>query len=117
HGDAALVLVAGALTRGLRSRDVVARFGGDEFAILLPDTRAGAAVGIGERILTELAHESATFVGGLSVSIGVAELERLGSGAEVLAAADRALYWAKTSGGGRVALAPRSDTRAQEVSP
>lgn len=109
HGDAALVVVAGALSHGLRNRDVVARFGGDEFAVLLPDTLAHTAVGIGERILTDLTRLSSTFAGGLSVSIGVAELERTESGADVLEAADRALYWAKNSGGGRVALAPRSE--------
>lgn len=106
QGDAALVAVARILTQGLRIRDVVARFGGDEFAILLPGTGARAAVTIGERILLDLTHETSMFVGGLSVSIGVAEVERTGTSTDVLAAADRALYWAKRAGGGRVALAP-----------
>lgn len=109
RGDAALVAVAKALSVGVRQRDVVARFGGDEFAILLPGTAAKDAVGIGERILAELNRSDADFGGALSASIGVAELELTGRSGDVLEAADRALYWAKRAGGGCVALAPPAD--------
>jgi diguanylate cyclase (GGDEF)-like protein len=108
RGDAALVAVAKALSMRLRARDVVARFGGDEFAVLLPETTGEIAIRIGERILDELKGRAQALDGELSVSIGVAELESGVAAADLLVAADRALYWAKCTGGGRVALAPRA---------
>lgn len=107
QGDAALVEVAAVLSHGLRARDVVARFGGDEFAVLLPHTTGHEAVEIGGRILARVHERAASFPGGLSISIGVAELEASATPNELLVAADRALYWVKHTGGGRVSLAPR----------
>jgi diguanylate cyclase (GGDEF)-like protein len=107
RGDLALVEVARVLSQRLRSRDVVARFGGDEFAVLLPDTPASVAADIAERILSELRGTPSALPGGLSVSIGIAELEGVLSAAELMAAADRALYWVKSTGGGKVSVAPR----------
>jgi diguanylate cyclase (GGDEF)-like protein len=108
QGDAALVKVASILSARLRARDLVARFGGDEFAVLLPETTTDVAIRIGERVLNELRDHPGDLPSALSVSIGIAELEGDATAAELMVAADRALYWVKSTGGGRVAIAPRA---------
>jgi len=108
RGDAALVTVADALSRGCRRDDVVARLGGDEFAVVLPNTLGTEAVSLGERIVAALKHDTLVATAGLSVSIGIAELEHAATAGELLAAADRALYWVKSTGGGRVSIAPKA---------
>lgn len=107
RGDAALVAVSNALSHGCRAEDVVARLGGDEFAVVLPNTFGVDAVALGERIVAALKRDRVVATAGLSVSIGIAELEHAATARELLAAADGALYWVKSTGGGRVSLAPR----------
>jgi diguanylate cyclase (GGDEF)-like protein len=111
-GDDALIVVAQVLSNSVRATDVVARFGGDEFAVLLPQTAASEAIVLGERILAEVTQRSTTSTSPLGLSIGIAELSATATPNELLAAADAALYWAKKTGGGRVAVAPASVLRA-----
>ncbi len=99
-GDAALAAVAGGLRERLRSTDLLARVGGDEFAVLLRSTgRRGAeevADALTERVLqTRLAPGMPEIV--LSASVGVTEFgaEPLPTLAELFAAADAAMYAAK----------------------
>jgi diguanylate cyclase (GGDEF)-like protein len=106
-GDAALRLVGECLARTCRSRDVVARWGGDEFAVLALWTTGREGLILAQRIretLAGLGHE----LGGdgcPTVSIGVAEL-RAGARAEtLLVTADEALYQAKLAGRDRAVLA------------
>ena len=111
-GDRALQVVAAAIRGSVRTTDVAGRFGGDEFAVLAPQTTARDAVEVAARIQTALR------VGGVdmpSVSIGVADLETAdvdGAGPEALyQAADEALYDAKRHGRNRAEVAAKSGAR------
>jgi diguanylate cyclase (GGDEF)-like protein len=102
-GSRALVEAAGVIRASARETDVVARFGGDEFALVLPDTGSEGATAVGERIRERVAAWS--FLQGegltirLTVSIGVATLPDVASSSEQLIhAADEAMYWVKDHG-------------------
>lgn len=74
-GDRALLLVAGVLTSGVRSIDLICRYGGDEFAIVLPDCAASVAQCVAERLAVGVDAARVETAGGaitLSVSIGLA---------------------------------------------
>jgi diguanylate cyclase (GGDEF)-like protein len=104
-GDRALCAVAASLRRATRDYDVPARFGGDEFCVLLPETALDGAIVVAERIRADVEAD-----GGVTVSIGVAAHSGDGIGADdLLALADRAAYRAKFSGRNTVAIAPLGD--------
>jgi diguanylate cyclase (GGDEF)-like protein len=98
-GDDALVKVAGRLRDAVRDVDVVARIGGDEFAVCCPDlTDLASAEQLAERVRAsiERVHPS------LTASVGVALGSRGGAtGRELLSRADAAMYRAKRSGGNK----------------
>ena len=106
YGDGVLVHVAELIRGTLRASDVAARYGGDEFALILPETGREDAAGVAERILAAfqgspfIAHGRQPFaIGG---SMGVATHPRDGySATTLIAAADVALYDAKDLGGNR----------------
>ena len=101
-GDEALKIVGNVIRETLRGADVAARFGGEEFAILLPQTTAPEAAMIAERIRqnveeTKFPHRRVT------LSIGVASCSaELCSSPNLISAADKALYEAKRRGRNRV---------------
>lgn len=103
-GDVALAVVGEVLNRTCRSRDVASRFGGDEFAILLPRTTAAEAKILAERIRTEISQRRRKcpppLDTRLSVSIGICDLASLPDPRARLLfeSADKALYTAKQSG-------------------
>jgi diguanylate cyclase (GGDEF)-like protein len=114
-GDEVLRALAAELRQQVRESDVVGRFGGEEFTVLLPRTDGDGACRIAERLrssagLLSVAADPTTDARiSVTVSIGVAVLGRHGSNLfELLAAADLALYRAKDAGRNQVRLyAPR----------
>jgi diguanylate cyclase (GGDEF)-like protein len=114
-GGRALV-EAGAVIRGsARETDVVARFGGDEFAVVLPDTGSEGAVSVAKRVRERIAAHAFLAAEGLNihltVSVGVATLPDAAESAdELLRAADRAMYGVKDAGKNAVRLARSART-------
>lgn len=107
-GDALLVSTAKRLAASMRTGDVSARIGGDEFAVLLPDTTQEQAPDAAERLLARLREPTADLRGygveRVAASVGVVAVADLGpedGPDELLALADRAMYRAKESGGDR----------------
>jgi diguanylate cyclase (GGDEF)-like protein len=99
-GSQALVEAAAIIRGSARETDVAARFGGDEFSVILPDTGREGAVAVAERVRERLRAFRFLASEGLSVhltaSIGVATLPDVaGSAEELLRAADRAMYRVK----------------------
>lgn len=107
-GDSVLRAVAGAIKRQLRNVDMVFRFGGEEFLILLSNTGRDAARMVGER-LRQAAQAQDYWVEGtrieLTVSLGCSTLLAAESAESLLRRADNALYVAKREGRNRLAMA------------
>ena len=106
-GDAVLRSVAGAAQRVLRSSDVVCRYGGEEFAVILPDTSGAEAVRACERIRTSLHQvdieaEDGRALGTITASFGVATTSGEQDRSALVATADEAPYAAKHQGRDRV---------------
>jgi len=102
-GDAVLREFAGMLRRGSRSVDVVARIGGEEFAIIMPEIGAAHAREYAERLRAETARQLRSEGGAITASFGVAAAADVGYDLHRLAeAADAALYRAKKAGRNRV---------------
>jgi diguanylate cyclase (GGDEF)-like protein/PAS domain S-box-containing protein len=106
-GDEVLKAVAEALRATARGADVVARFGGEEFVLVLPETSADMAARIAERLRLTIEALS-TDVGGqvirVTASFGVAQRAAHESQLEVLERADAALYSSKKDGRNRVTM-------------
>lgn len=109
-GDTVLCETASFLLKSVRAEDIVCRFGGEEFVIILPVADLNASQARAERIRSRLRellviHQGKS-LGAITVSVGVAELPQHGtSPRELLEAADAALYRAKKAGRDRVMLA------------
>ncbi len=108
-GDAALKAIADACNESVRDTDIVGRFGGEEFIILLPHTRAEDAAIVAERIRHTMLQSNVYWQGqrlDIRLSLGVAEAGVHAEGIdELVTAADRALYAAKEGGRNRTVIA------------
>jgi diguanylate cyclase (GGDEF)-like protein len=118
-GDDCLRALSEALTaRGLRPSDFIARFGGEEFAVVAPGTRLNDALALAEDLRSQveahaILHPTSPF-GVLTITIGAAAMHPTANSGplDLLNAADRALYRAKEAGRNRVgaAVEPRLET-------
>jgi diguanylate cyclase (GGDEF)-like protein len=109
-GSRALVEAAVVIRRSARETDVVARFGGDEFALVLPDTGSEGAAAVGERIRERVAAHAFLEDAGLNIhltlSVGVATLpDAAASAEELVRSADAAMYQVKGAGKNGVSVA------------
>jgi diguanylate cyclase len=107
-GDDIIKSVGALIAGSVRRSDVAARYGGDEFAIILPGASRGDAVHIAERIRSLLSIKKWSLnesgADAVTVSIGIASLSPSDSAKELFESADASLYKAKASGRNRVAV-------------
>jgi two-component system cell cycle response regulator len=110
HGDQVIKGVAEAIRRGVREVDVVARFGGDEFLVVLPNTHFAGSVTVAERIWREVGervtHSDHSKPLPMTLSVGVAlyPSRDVRTKDALLRAADTALNFAKKEGGNRICV-------------
>lgn len=117
-GDRVLQQLASRITQQLRDSDLLSRYGGEEFVVLLLDTDAETASEIAERIRAAVAEREVEMADGtgipVTLSIGVAviqgqtDMEAEGMAAQLIEAADAALYRAKNCGRNRVSVSTGS---------
>jgi two-component system cell cycle response regulator len=121
-GDEVLVEFARRLRGKVRSYDVVARIGGDEFLVLLPGVPQHDAIRVAERLRDAVASAPFGAESGrahrVTASFGVAPVMARSSEGNLLASADRALYVAKNNGGNQVSVPTSAeDPDASETVP
>ena len=109
-GDEVIATVAQRLTATARTTDVLGRYGGEEFAIILPDTGEEGSMVLAERLRAAIGEHPIETEAGLlrvTISVGVAQLDADDMAVtDLLGRADRGLYEAKRSGRNRVVRAP-----------
>ena len=102
-GDRVLAAVASILQKQFRPRDLIVRYGGDEFAVMLPEVDLELALIIAERVRLAVSGDTDETKDSLiqipvNISMGVAELEKTGTLSKLIREADAALYRAKHAG-------------------
>ena len=106
-GDRVISTFATVAAGELRTHDLLCRYGGEEFALLLPDTALEEAVAVAERIRARFSDGVFAGMPAFTVSIGAQSAEQAGMDlARMIEGADRALYIAKKLGKNRVEVAP-----------
>ena len=102
-GDQALTAIADVLRNGIRDMDILARWGGEEFLVLLPETDMAGAMPIAERIRQQVSQIKLPKIPeGLTISIGMCEAAPGMELKTVTSLADQALYQAKANGRNRI---------------
>ncbi len=118
-GDQLLEMVAQTAVQEVRASDAVARYGGDEFVLMLPQTTARQALPVAERIRTRVAAlrlETNQAPLGVTLSIGIAEISHHPpdeNADRVIQRADEALYRAKNGGRNRTVIFERKDSKTE----
>jgi diguanylate cyclase (GGDEF)-like protein len=102
-GDAVLAEVADRIRRVVRSSDIACRVGGDEFAVILPESNREDAELLADRIAHTIRGQKIAKAGALTISAGVAELHPGDTAADVFTRADEAMYRGKNAGKARSA--------------
>jgi diguanylate cyclase (GGDEF)-like protein len=113
-GDAGIRRFGGIVAEAIRGSDIACRYGGEEFAILFPETPASAATAVAERIRSAVEAERFSFAGApfrVTVSAGIAEASGTGDSRSLLVRADEALYAAKAAGRNTLRVWGEGDAR------
>jgi diguanylate cyclase (GGDEF)-like protein len=105
-GDSVLKGIFARLEDSLRAYDFVGRYGGDEFVMALPGNDAEGGAAVAERLRESVQESAMGNVPGVTVSLGVAQLERGMNAEDLLRNADMALYRAKNGGRNRTVMHP-----------
>jgi len=109
-GDTVIQLVSAVALRSMRATDTVARFGGEEYIVLLPETNVAQASQLAERIRASIASSPLHLTDrtiAVTLSIGCAQINADRTLNQLLERADKALYMAKTTGRDRVVVAEK----------
>ena len=107
-GDEVLKLLAGTLAKTVKGTDIPVRYGGEEFAVILPSTNLDGAYSVGEAIRTRIStkklinRQTNTSLGKITVSVGISQFDYGERIADFIRRADQALYTAKKLGRNRV---------------
>jgi len=116
-GDQVLRLVANCVSENVKGRDTAARFGGEEFVVILPQTSLADAMSLAEQIRMKVESKklvkksTGDILGAITISIGVAQYNPSENAAEFVRRADACMYAAKH--GGRNRVASKADGAAQ----
>ena len=108
-GDRVLADVAELLRSRLRRTDVAARWGGEEFALILPDTDRGGGRVFADELLSRMGEIRTPDDRGITASFGVVDYRQDESPSELVKRADRLMYRAKHAGRARVEIEPSAD--------
>ncbi len=113
-GDKVLAMVAESLRKPLRPNDMVARFGGEEFAVMLPETTMKNAITVAERLRLSVSQADPGMLDGkqlpkVTISLGVASRQQKYTLDMMITAADVAMYRAKNKGKNCVEIASKAD--------
>jgi len=103
-GDEILIVFARLMYEVFRNDDLLFRYGGEEFVVIIRADDQDSAGSAFERFRARVAEHEFPVVGRMTTSLGVVEIDRQESPADVIDEADRALYWAKEHGRNRVAF-------------
>ena len=103
-GDQVLIQVSHVLLKTLRSIDIVCRWGGEEFVVLLPAASVQNAVYLSEKLRVYIEELEIDIVGKITASFGVSQVREDDDIEDAIARADKALYIAKNSGKNRVEM-------------
>jgi diguanylate cyclase (GGDEF)-like protein/PAS domain S-box-containing protein len=115
-GDTVLEKLASFMRNGLRTTDYVARWGGEEFTILLPETRLDAAEELLNRLRTDIANYVIPEIGrAVTLSFGVTACAKPDDADDLLERADRGLYTSKQTGRNKVTKLRRSASEARSA--
>jgi diguanylate cyclase (GGDEF)-like protein len=104
HGDEVLVILARLLQTTFRKTDLIYRFGGEEFVLIVYVDERNDAEMTFERLRRSIEHHAFPQVGKVTVSIGITEIRDTSIPVELLGRADKALYYAKTHGRNQVSF-------------
>jgi len=115
-GDKVLKALAGTISENIRNTDVFARWGGEEFVLLLPETKIDAACALSEKLRKSVARIHIGETIPVTSSFGVTEIAATDSMKSAFERADHALYQAKAAGRDRVLCFQVDDNKVREYS-